>query len=332
VSVVIAPCWSTNRPADPPGGLPTIDLVTARPFRFALQMMALDDPEQVAQAAADAERLGYEELYSYDHLGTVDPFVPMMVAAAAATTVGVGPLVLNNEFHHPALLARTAATVDRMIGGRLILGIGTGYMQSEHDAMALPLLPPGPRVRRLGESLEVLRSLLDSGTATFDGEFHHIAVESLGIRPAREHVPFLIGGNGRRVVALAARFADIFQFTGLVHGEGGVPTPGGFALDHIRQRAEWLAVDAGDRLAAIERSALVQMMHLGPGADEAMAPIIERFGSTPELVAETPFMFYGSVEQVIDKIERLREDVGITHYVVRDAEQFAPVAAALAGK
>jgi alkanesulfonate monooxygenase SsuD/methylene tetrahydromethanopterin reductase-like flavin-dependent oxidoreductase (luciferase family) len=100
----------------------------------------------------------------------------------------------------------------------------------------------------------------------------------------------------------------------------------------VRRRAEWLDADAGDRADDIERSALVQMIHLGPGADEAMAPILERFGTTPELIAETPFMFYGSVEQVIDKIERLREDVGISHYVVRDAEQFAPVVAALAGK
>jgi probable F420-dependent oxidoreductase len=306
--------------------------VTVRPFRFAVQMMELRDPDENRRLAARAGALGYEQLYSYDHLGTVDPFVPLLVAASAAPDLDIGPLVLNNELHHPVLLARTAATVDAMTAGHLVLGIGAGYMQAEHDAMGIELRDPAPRVRRLGESLQILRSLLDTGTATFDGEFHHVAVADLGVQPASAHVPFLIGGHGRRMVAMAADHADLFQFTGLVHGAGGVPTPGGFALADVRRRADWLAADAGDRLDDIERSALVQMMHVGPGADEAMAPIIERFRSTPELVAETPFMLYGSLEQVIDKVERLRADVGISHYVVRDAEQFAPVVAALAGR
>jgi alkanesulfonate monooxygenase SsuD/methylene tetrahydromethanopterin reductase-like flavin-dependent oxidoreductase (luciferase family) len=219
-----------------------------------------------------------------------------------------------------------------MTGGHLVLGIGSGYMQTEHDAMSIELRDPARRVRRLGESLQVLRALLDTGTATLDGEFHHVAVADLGVKPAAAHVPFLIGGHGRRMVGLAAEYADIFQFTGLVHGEGGVPTPGGFALADVRRRAEWLTADAGDRNDDIERSALVQMMHLGPGADEAMAPVMERLGTTADLIAETPFMFYGSVEQVVDKLERRREDIGISHYVVRDAEQFAPVVAALAGR
>jgi probable F420-dependent oxidoreductase len=302
----------------------------APPFRFALQMMSLGEPEQIAAAADRAGALGYAQLFSFDHVGTVDPFVPMVMAAAAAPAVEVGPLVLNNELHHPVLLARTAATVDRMIGGRLVLGLGTGYMQSEHDAIGVPLRPPGSRVRRFAESLTVLRSLLDTGAATFDGEFHHVAVDELGIRPARDHVPFLIGGHGRRVVELAARQADIFQFTGLVHGEGGLPTPGGFAIDQLRERARWLDAAAADR--PLERSVLVQVLHLGQGGDEVIAGLVERFGATAELLDDTPFVLIGSVEQVIDKLGRLREDLGVSHVVVRDAEQFAPVVAALAGR
>src|SRR5262245_1838409 len=121
----------------------------ARPFRFAVQAMELSERAGVAAVAQQAEALGYEELYSYDHLGMVDPFVPLVVAAEATSRLRVGPLVLNNEFHHPALLARSAATADRMTGGRLILGIGTGYAQHEHEAMGVALRPPGPRVDRL---------------------------------------------------------------------------------------------------------------------------------------------------------------------------------------
>jgi probable F420-dependent oxidoreductase len=303
-----------------------------RPFRFAVQMMSLDDPAAIAAGAARVAELGYEELYSYDHIGTVDPFVPLMVAAAAAPTLRVGPLVLNNELHHPVLLARTAATVDAMTGGRLVLGIGTGYMQSEHDAIGSPINEPGPRVRRLTESLTVLRSLLDTDAATFDGEFHHVALGSLGVRPVQARVPFLLGGQGRRVVAIAGELADIFQFTGLTHGEGGVPAPGGFALADVRRRAAWLTEAAGERDGAIERSALVQVLHVGDGADERVAELSSRFATSPELLAETPFVLAGSFEQVVDKIGRLRDEVGISHYVVRDPEQFAPIVAALAGR
>lgn len=303
-----------------------------RPFRFGLQAMELSDTAVVRAAAEQAEQLGYVQLFSFDHVGAVDPFAPLMVAAAAAPRLQVGPLVLNNELHHPALLARTAASVDRLTDGRLVLGLGTGYMGAEHDAIGAILREPGPRVRRLAESIAVLRALLDDGSSRFDGEFHHLALDDLGVRPAQPHVPFLIGGHGRLVVKLAADHADIFQFTGLTHGPGGAPSPGGFALADIRARARWLAEAAGDRADEIELSALVQVTHVGSGADRQTRSLAERFGVSPELINETPFALVGSLEQVIDKVERLRAELGISHLVVRDAAGFAPVVAALSGR
>lgn len=303
-----------------------------RPFEFALQMRSLKAPGTVADDAVEAEQLGYRQLYSSDHVGTVDPFVPMLVAAAAAPTLGVGPLVLNNEFHHPVLLARTAATVDAMTGGRLVLGLGTGYAQNEHDAIGLPLNPPAARVRRLAESLTVLRSLLDTDAVSFDGEFHHVDLDALGVRPTQERVPFLIGGHGRQVVSLAGRFADIFQFTGLTHRSDGGIDIGGFALDDLRRRAAWLDEAAGDRNGEIVRSALVQAMHISPDPDARIGEIAAEFDLPPDVVAETPFILAGSLEHVIDKLQRLREHLGISHYVIRDAAQFAPVVEVLSGR
>jgi alkanesulfonate monooxygenase SsuD/methylene tetrahydromethanopterin reductase-like flavin-dependent oxidoreductase (luciferase family) len=154
---------------------------------------------------------------------------------------------------------------------------------------------------------------------------HRLAIDDLGIRPAQERVPLLIGGHGRRVVGIAARYADIFQFTGLTHGDGGELSPGGFAMEQVRQRARWLAAAAGDRLDAIERSSLVQFVHVGDGADEQLDSTAERFELSREVIDETPFVLIGSVAQIVDRLERLRSDVGISHYVVRDAERFAPV-------
>jgi probable F420-dependent oxidoreductase len=304
----------------------------AKPFRFALQGRNLGDHEGLIASARQAESLGYEELFSFDHIGTVDPFIPLMVAAEATTRLRVGPLVLNNEFHHPALLARTAATFDRLTGGRLVLGLGTGYTQSEHDATGLPLREPKDRVTRFEESVIALRSLLDTGAVEMDGHHHHLDISDLGVRPVQEHVPLLIGGHGRRVVGVAARHADIFQFTGLTHGECGEPSAGGFGIEDVRRRSLWLQEAAGDRLADIEESALVQLVDIGADAGNRMAATAAQFEIAADQVEHTPFLLIGSVEQIVDKLERLRDDVGISHYVIRDAESFAPVVDALAGR
>lgn len=308
-----------------------------RRFRFAVQGGPFDDPVALGEHARMVESLGYDELYTYDHIGLaprssdgvrIDPFVPLVVAAGATERLRVGPLVINNEFHRPALLARTAATVDRMTGGRLVLGLGTGYAETEHNWIGSPIRPVGPRVTRFGESLAILRSLLDTGAVDHDGEHESVHLHDIGIRPVQQRVPFLIGGYGRRVIGLAGRYADIFQFTGLTQAEDGTPSGGGFALDQVIERSRWLSEAAGDRGADIERSALVQLTSVGPKAPAASA-VAERFKLSEEVVEQTPFALFGSLEQVVDKIERLREQLGITHFVVRDPEGFAPVVEAL---
>jgi len=305
-----------------------------RPFRFAIQTGPFDDPEKLRTFARTVESLGYDELYSYDHVGidrpnvAVDPFVALLIAAEATTNLRVGPLVLNNEFHQPVLLARTAISVDQMTSGRLVLGLGTGYAQVEHDAIGMPLLPPGPRVTRFGETLTVVRDLCDTGACSFHGEHHNVNISDFGIRPKQAHIPILIGGHGRRVVSLAAQHADIFQFTGLTHAEDGTPSGGGFGIGQVTERAEWLTDAAGERNADIERSVLVQRTAVGRTA-HADAVANDAYVDYLGILDETPFMLVGSVEQIVDKIERLRASLGVTHFVVRDAEGFAPVVAAL---
>jgi probable F420-dependent oxidoreductase len=299
----------------------------SRPYRFGVQGGPFTDATALAEHARKVESLGYAELWSYDHIGAVDPFAPLLTAALATKRLRVGPLVLNNEFHHPAFIARTAATVDALTGGRLTLGWGTGYALDEHAAIGVELRPPRQRVERLGESLGAVRNLLDTGTAELDGVHLQLAVRDIGPRPVQAHVPFLVGGHGRRMVGVAARYADIYQFTGLSHGADGSFMLGGFDPAELDVRSAWLVADAGDRHTEIERSALVQAVVVDdPGAAAALP---ERFELPAEVLADTPFVLAGSVAQIIDKIGRLRERLGISHYVVRDPTAFAPVVDAL---
>lgn len=306
--------------------------MVTRPFRFAVQSMATGDGEALRTLARTAETLGYDELYSSDHVGLPDPFIPLAVAAEVTERLRVGPLVCNNELHHPVLLARTAATLDRLSGGRLVLGLGTGYARAEHDAIGVPLRPRSDRVDRLDESIGVLRALLGGGRVTLDGGHHHLVDAELGVEPVQHPIPLLIGGHGRRVVGLAGRHADIFQFMGMTHDDSGALAPSGFGLDDLRRRAEWLAESAGDRADSIERSALVQRTAIGTDVGDQLAEAIDRIGLSPDELADCPFVLIGSTEEVIDKLERLREILGISHYVVRDAEGFAPVVDALRGR
>lgn len=313
---------------------------TARPYRFGVQGGPFGDPVALREHARNVEALGYDELFTSDHIGApdadrprgamfiVDPFAPLIVAAESTTRLRLGPLVLNTEFYNPGLLARTVATTDRLTGGRLVLGLGTGYASAEHDSIGVPIRPPGARVSRFAESLDVLRALLDEGAVSHDGPHESIHIDDLGVTPTQDRIPFLVGGHGERVVRLAGEHADIFQFTGLTHGSDGTPGVGGFPLDEVVERGRWLTQAAGDRDAAIERSALVQFTSCG-NATPTTSELADRFAVGVDVVESTPFILSGSVEQIVDKIERLREHVGITHYVVRDADGFAPVVEAL---
>ena len=299
-----------------------------QPFRFAVQGGPWRDPDATVALARLVEALGYDELYSSDHLGGADPYVPLVHAASATDRISFGPLVLNNEFHHPALLARTVATADALSGGRMIVGLGTGYAASEHKAIGLELRPPKERVDRFGECVAIVRDLLTEGSCHRSGEHHEVRLDDLGVRPTRP-VPILVGGFGRRVVAVAGRYADIFQFTGLVHAPDGSPTARGFALSEVERRAGWLTEAAEGR--TVERSALVQACFVGDDAPGS-AELADRFELDEDTVADTPFALSGSVDQIVDKLERLRERTGISHYVVREPEAFAPVVDVLAGR
>ena len=138
----------------------------ARPFRFGVNLRAADSRADWIEKAKRVEDLGFSTLLIPDHLAELLPPLPALVAAAAATSkVRVGTFVLNNDFRHPVLLARDAATLDLLSDGRFELGIGAGHMQSEYTEAGIPFDPTPVRFERLGESVRIVKSLL-AGEAT----------------------------------------------------------------------------------------------------------------------------------------------------------------------
>jgi probable F420-dependent oxidoreductase len=152
-----------------------------------------DDP---VASARRAEQLGFDVVLVADHVGPGWSPMPTLAAMAAATErIRLGTLVLNNDMRNPVQLAWEAATLDRLSGGRFELGLGAGHTPAEYDATGIERSAPGVRKRRLAESVEVIRRLLDGETVDHDGE--HVQISGATIdRAEQEHLPILVDRTG----------------------------------------------------------------------------------------------------------------------------------------
>ena len=171
------------------------------------------------ELAQEAERLGFESIWAFDHFHTVpeptdeltfESFTFLTALAARTERVRLGHIVISNGFRNPALVAKMAATLDVISGGRVEIGIGAGWKQDEWEAYGYGFPPRKERLDALGDSLGVLRAMLEPGRATYEGE--HASVRGAinlpkGLQQPR--IPIMVGGNGpERTWRLAARFAD----------------------------------------------------------------------------------------------------------------------------
>lgn len=175
---------------------------------------------QVLDQWRQAEALGFDSAWLFDHFTPLygDPAGPCLeastlLAALARETsqLRIGVLVYGNMHRHPAILAKEIVTIDHVSDGRAILGIGTGWNASEHQAFGLPLPPPGERVAMLDEALDVIGLLLSGQRVTYEGE-HYQLHDALGTpRPAQEHLPILVGGKRPKMLRVIAEHADIWD-------------------------------------------------------------------------------------------------------------------------
>ena len=251
------------------------------PVRVGIQLPEVERevrwPEYVTMARA-AEEAGFDSIWVGDHYlyrgdgrperGPWEAWTLLAGLAGVTERVRLGPLVACLNFHEPALLAKMAATIDELSGGRLVVGVGAGWNRTEFDALGIPYQH---RAARFEEAFEIVRRLLGGEHVTFEGRWHTTDDAVLLPRPARRP-PLMIGSTGERVLATALPHVDAWNTWFDWFGN----TPEGFArgtatIDGACERA-------GRDPASVERSACVLIRFPGDGGERPDDPAIATIG------------------------------------------------------
>ena len=309
-----------------------------KPFRFGVNVWGAGSRAEWSDKARRAEELGYSVLTVPDHLaGIFAPMPALMSAAAATKRLRVGTNVLNNDFRHPVLVAREAATADLLTDGRLQVGLSAGHMKSEYDEAGLRFDVGATRVERLAEAVTIVKSLLDGEEVTLAGRYYRVSGHKIHLRPVqRPHPPILIGGNGRQLLTLAAKEADIVGLSGITfrHG-GGERDLSGWRTAGVDQRVQLVREAAGDRYDLLELNALVQTVVVTDNRRQAAEELARRWTQlSPAEILESPYVLIGTVDQQVEDLQARRERWGISYYVIFEPhmEALAPVVAKLTGR
>jgi len=309
--------------------------VGARLFRFGVTVPSVSAGSAWAEKARRVERLGFSVLAVPDHFRDQLAPVPALTAAALATTrLRVGSLVFCNDFRHPVVLAKEAATLDVVSGGRFELGLGAGWLRAEYDQAGISFDAPGTRIERLEESVAIVKGLLAGERVTFTGRHYSIAdLEGRPVPVQRPHPPILIGGGGQRTLSLAAREASIVGFVPRALKDGSGLDRTDFGEAALRQKIQWARAADGDRFDSLELNALIQAVVVSDQRTHTADQLAARFKVARDLVLESPYVLLGTIDEICDTIRQRRERYGISYLTVfeRDMEAFAPVVERLAG-
>jgi probable F420-dependent oxidoreductase len=305
-------------------------------FRFALQASGAASPGAWRDLARKTEDLGYSTLYVPDHLDDQwAPMVAVTVAAEATTTLRVGTLVLDNDFRHPVVLAKEAATLDVVTGGRFEFGIGAGWLRTDYEQSGIPMDQPAVRVARLAESLAIMRAMWREGSATFEGEHYRVTAASGTPAPVTPGgPPLVVGGGSRRVLRLAGECADIVSVVpSLTAGYIGPEVAAEAVAEKYIERVRWAREAAGAHAADLELQCWTVTVQVVPNASEVFESTAPLFGLTPDQLRAAPVALIGEAGEIVETLRKRREELGFSYVVVHEAEMdaLAPVISELAG-
>ena len=275
-------------------------------MKFSLWPHNSRTPEDLLAEVREAEADGWHGIWLADHYmpntgdttpvrGDVYECWALLPALAAVTErVRIGTLVSPTSVHHPALLAKRAATIDQLSGGRFVLGLGAGWQLNEHHAYGIDLEPPGKRVSRFEEAIAIVRSLLADDTTTFAGEFYDFTDAPADPKPVQAPLPLLVGTRGPRMLRITAR--------------------------HANEWNTWHAPDLADRIQALAKACEKT------GRDPAtmwrsVNALIDLGGSAPP----SGRTLAGSAQQLIDQLGQYA-GLGFDEFILPDANLGATVA------
>jgi probable F420-dependent oxidoreductase len=273
--------------------------------KFSLWPSNTRAPADVLEDVREAEANGWYGVWLADHYmpntgdttparGDVYECWALLPALAAVTErVRIGTLVSPTSIHHPALLAKRAATIDQLSGGRFVLGLGAGWQLNEHHAYGIELEPPGKRVSRFEEAITIVRSMLADDTTTFSGEFYNFIDAPADPKPVQAPLPLLVGTRGPRMLRITAR--------------------------HANEWNTWHAPDLADRIQALTQACEKT------GRDPAtmwrsVNALIDLGGSAP-----SGRTLAGSAQQLIDQLGQYA-GLGFDEFILPDANLGATVA------
>ncbi len=320
--------------------------MTTQPFRFGVQATKATSGREWFDLARQVEDLGFSTLFVTDHyLGRgpaaracnlpaqhLAPIAAMAGAAAVTSTLRIGCRVFCVDYHVPAALAKELATIEMLSDGRLEVGLGAGLQEPEYRALGIPFAPGRERVDKLEEVVALLKAHWSGEPIDVHGT--HVRVTGYTGLPARvqvPHPPLMIGGNRPRILALAARHADIVSIGNVpyvpVNDEGLDPR------EEMTRRYGLAKDAAGERLASLEFESAPYFTIVTDDAESAYADIAGWIDADPSVMPTHPNVLVGTLDAIAERLEQNREEFG-TNYVTLPQnafEAFAPLVRRLTG-
>ena len=293
-------------------------------MEFGIQLGTLEW-QRLRDVAQAAEQLGFRSIMLPDHIvheGPERQFDPQalsydaMVKAAvlieATKTVEIGHLVLCNLFRHPVIAAQAVMSLDRLSGGRVFLGLGTGWTESEFRMSGIPFPAIDVRLRMLDEALTVIRSLFSQETTTFRGEFYQLQDAILWPKPTRQPMPILLGGGGRGLLRVAAKHADVLNLISATGKAGHISIDelSKFTDAAFRDKIEFTRAEAArhgrdGRRIRMSNVIFTTIITDSEAATRSAAEGIAGFlRLLPEAVTQSPLSLIGTPEECIAELKR----------------------------
>ena len=319
-----------------------------KPFRFAVSAPDVATMKEWRDAVRHLEDAGFDSVVVADHFTegwSLEPMVALTAAAAVTEIIRLQTGVLGNDYRHPVLVHRMAATLDRLSDGRFTLGIGAGWLTADYTAAGLKLDEPSVRIARLEESVQVIKALFTGERVNFDGKYYTIR-DLVGVPQPYQtpRPPLLMGGGSPRVLRLAGREADLVSIVAsLKAGFTGPHSIADLSAERVQKKIGWVlqgVAEAGRDPGEITLSINHWLVRVTPTVADGrsfLERIASRNGVDTALLAESPAVLVGTVDQLADTLEERRERYGLSHFQLdagfapRDIDSLVPLVGRLTG-